>query len=145
MFNSDADVLNDKKAKDKKNKGDFKDSIDLSDLDKNSRDSLATDASSTVVGIDFITSTVPSICDFETEHNNGIVEAMELPSIEKSESNTSMDMCGVDEVSACIVCDKKFKSQTYLKKHLRTVHTGEPHLCPLITAIILMPFPFIFS
>lgn len=137
-------MLVDKRSKDKK-KIDSKDSMDLSDFEKNSRDSLATESSSIAIEPAVLSMdpsaivmelptvsaiktepilSVPLLCNFETD--NGL-ESMssDIPSIHKSESSTSIDVCGADEVSTCIVCEKKFKSKTYMNKHLRSVHTGE--------------------
>lgn len=100
--------------------------MDLSDIEKNSRDSLATESSN--LALDY-PSTAASLCDFETD--NGL-ESTESPPIQKSESNTSIDLCGADnEISACIVCEKRFKSKSYMNKHLRSVHTGMCHSIPL--------------
>lgn len=136
-LHSDADVLVEKRAKDKKIKSEIKESIDLSsDIDRNSRDSMVTVESTTqslALAIDYVPM-MAAVCDYETE--NGF-ESCELPPIQpmhRTESNTSIDVCGSsngivstghDEISTCIVCEKKFKSKSYLKKHLRTVHTGK--------------------
>lgn len=153
IFDSEPDVLVDKRAKEKKIKAELKDSLDLmSDVERNSRDSMifephhqhhqqASTPQTMALSIEYA-NILPSACDYETE--NGF-ESCELPPMQpmmiKSESSTSINMCGStasngnsnggidangqEEISICIVCDKKFKSKSYLKKHLRTVHTGK--------------------
>lgn len=142
---SEADVLGDKRSRDKK-KNDSKDSIDLSDFEKNSRDSLATESSSMAIETSVMVMdvgpiamdlpstsaipmepvvTIPLLCDFETDTGLETISSDLPPILHKSESCTSIDVCGTDEVSTCIVCDKKFKSKTYMNKHLRSVHTGK--------------------
>lgn len=107
----------------------MKESIDLSsDIERNSRDSLFTESTTTMALAIEYAPIVPTVCDYETENGFESCELPPIQPIQKSESNTSIDMCGItgmDEISSCIVCEKKFKSKSYLKKHLRTVHTGE--------------------
>lgn len=125
LIYSDADILSDRKAaKDKKIKMEnTKDSIDLSDGDKASRDSLIADAISIPSEQSQMTS-FTQILPIECEPvNNDVVTGIQM---EKSESNTSLDLCGNEnEISTCIVCDKRFKSKPCMNKHLRSVHTGK--------------------
>lgn len=50
---------------------------------------------------------------FVDGENKGVVDI-------QNESNDGKD----DRLSACIVCQKKFKSKSCMNKHLRSVHTG---------------------
>lgn len=118
MFYSEADILSDRKViKEKKFKSDsMKDSIDLSDGDKASRDSLLADA------VTLLSEQSQSNFVSECDTNNGELTTCQ---IENSESNTSIELCGSDnEISSCVVCDKRFKSKACMNKHLRSVHTG---------------------
>lgn len=111
---SEADLLSDKRAKEKKIKEESIDGMDLSDLDKNSRDSLAIQSS--IVPSGHLSPLNDSQSFNEVDSTISMVDSLEtLPT--KSSKNA--------EISACVVCDKRFKSKSYMNKHLRTVHTGE--------------------
>lgn len=118
----------------KKTKDDTKDSIDLSDLDKNSQDSFTADFMS-LTGESLITAGAPyapSFCEIDVSTVMPIVvgdtvETIQTIAIEKIE-NINADTALVDDKdetnSRCPVCNKTFKSKACVNKHLRSVHTG---------------------
>lgn len=134
MF-SNADILLDRKIKEKKCKDDTKDGLDFSDIDKNSRDSLVND----LIGLvpEPSIQPLPVLCDFdivpiENAANTSFV------SVAESDSSTSIELCGSDnEISVCIVCEKRFKSMACMNKHLKSVHTGNPIETTFISVLFL--------
>lgn len=135
-------MLGDKRSRDRKIKSELKDSIDLSSDVERSRDSMIIEPTTSMALALEYPPIISTLCDYETD--NGF-ESCELPPIQpihKSESSTSLEVCGSSnghnavanviananggggEITSCVVCEKKFKSKSYLKKHLRTVHTG---------------------
>lgn len=133
--------MSEKKIKEgKKTKDDTKDSIDLSDIDKNSQDSFATDFMNltsepmiTAAGTSF----VPSLCEIDVNAvmpivvsettepvQSIIIEKIENINVENGTTNNEKDA----EISTCIVCNKNFKSKSCMNKHLRSVHTGNIQL-----------------
>lgn len=131
---SDPDILIEKKVKDiKKGKDDSKENFDFSDVEKNSQDGFL------MVGQSI--STMPEIPSFETELKNvsvgssnvtpvNQVISLQTVSMDKLEISSSADGASStvvekdNEISSCVVCDKKFKSKSCMNKHLRSVHAG---------------------
>lgn len=125
---SDPDVLVEKKVKDvKKTKDDSKENFDLSDIEKSSQDGFLVGA----VG------SLPETLSFESDLSNiGIasnvqatkenIATIQAVSLEKLEINSpdSATTENNNQTSACIVCNKTFKSKSCMNKHLRSVHTG---------------------
>lgn len=122
---SNADILVDRKIKEKKPKEESKDGIDFSDIEKNSRDSLVNELINMVPESVSASLPLPALCEFDAVPIENIPVTAFTP-VEKSESCTSIDvLCGNDhEISTCVVCDKRFKSKSCMNKHLRSVHTG---------------------
>lgn len=133
----------------KKTKDDTKDSIDLSDLDKNSQDSFTADFMS-LTGEPLISSGatyVPSLCEIDVSSVMPIVvgdavESIQTIAIEKIENinaDTSALADDKDETSKCPVCNKTFKSKACVNKHLRSVHTGILSINPFRCVITNRP------
>lgn len=119
--NSNPDILLDRKIKEKKCKDDTKDSLDLSDLDRNSRDSLVND----LIGLvpEPSIQPLPVLCDFDIVPIENAPNASFLAANETNDGScTTMEF---GEVSACVVCSKRFKSAACMNKHLKSVHTGK--------------------
>lgn len=142
LNSSNADVLVEKKVKEIKKgaKEDSKENFDLSDIEKNSQDGFLLDA----IG------SMPETPSFETDLCNVAFTAdastiqdatLSLPIKQeiKQEIITAADTVRAAatatatassadekqvEISACLVCDKKFKSKSCMNKHLRSVHVG---------------------
>lgn len=108
---------------------------DLSDIDKSSQDSPIADSShltSNSLESIFTTShpcsndatefVLPvAKLDSELSSTVAIVDAEAKGIVDlQNESNDGKN----DRLSACIVCQKKFKSKSCMNKHLRSVHTG---------------------
>lgn len=139
-----------KKVKEKKPKEEPKDTLDFSDIDKTSQDSfpndllnLPTEPLITVPPAAF----VPTMCDIDVNIPINITEAVatEVPAIpvENDEMNTppiasTPTEKPETEISACIVCDKKFKTKSCMNKHLRSVHTGTNQIIFLKLYIIFL-------
>lgn len=130
-FNSNADILVEKKVKDIKKgvKEDSKENFDLSDIEKNSQDGFLMGA----IGIEPETPTFETdLCNVAFSDNVSTIEdtTLNLPIKQeiKQEINTTMDTVRAAEkeveISSCVVCDKKFKSKSCMNKHLRSVHAG---------------------
>lgn len=130
---SDPDILIEKKVKDmKKSKDDSKENFDFSDVEKNSQDGFS------MVGQPI--TTLPEIPSFETELENLSVGSSYMAPVNQviSLQTVSMDKLEIssfdgasstvvekdNEISSCVVCDKKFKSKSCMNKHLRSVHAG---------------------
>lgn len=130
---SDPDILIEKKVKDmKKSKDDSKENFDFSDVEKNSQDGFS------MVGQPI--TTLPEIPSFETELENLSVGSSNMAPVNQviSLQTVSMDKLEIssfdgasstvvekdNEISSCVVCDKKFKSKSCMNKHLRSVHAG---------------------
>lgn len=130
MFYSDPDVLAEKKMKEiKKGKDDSKENYDFSDIERNSPDGFLLGAS--IGSMPDTPSFEPDFCSIgllptpmqEVKEPVGILPAV---SLEKLDIN-SPDSAVIEkdnEVSSCVVCDKKFKSKSCMNKHLRSVHAG---------------------
>lgn len=134
FHSSKPDILIEKKVKDiKKGKEDSKENFDLSDIEKNSQDGFLL----SVIG------SMPEQSAFETDlcnvNFNGNVstpiqeatvnlQAVVLDKPEISNNTVAVkDAVRTEketEISACVVCDKKFKSKSCMNKHLRSVHAG---------------------
>lgn len=136
FISSNADILVDRKIKERKSKDDSKDSVDFSDIEKNSTDSLPNE----MVGIMADTSIqiLPVINNFEiapieispnTPSDNGkyVINSVAITTNGENNSNqqppTLLDTNVDGEISICVVCDKRFKSKACLNKHMRSVHT----------------------
>lgn len=122
---SNADILVDRKIKERKSKDDSKDSVDLSDVEKNSSDSLPNE----MIGImgDASMHIVPALRDFEIASieiapNTALPGHLMLMEM-NGDHSTSADGNSDGEISVCVVCDKRFKSKPCLNKHMRSVHT----------------------
>lgn len=123
FFNSDPDILIEKKIKDiKKGKDDSKENFDFSDVEKNSQDGFPMGAAAPL----------PKTPSFESDLNyvdvgNAVPALKEVVSLDKLEISSSDGALTVEkdnEISSCVVCDKKFKSKSCMNKHLRSVHAG---------------------
>lgn len=130
-ISSNPDILLDRKIKEKKCKDDAKDSLDFSDIDKSSRDSLVND----LIGLvpEPSIQPLPVLCDFDIVPIENAANASFVP-VPESDSSTSIELYGSDnEISVCIVCEKRFKSPACMNKHLKSVHTGESSPRPIRT------------
>lgn len=127
VFFSDADILVERKMKERKSKDDGKDGIDLSDIEKNSRDSFGNELGAMQPEPSNSFMAMPMLCDMEAAHPiETLVSAAPTVAVIKTENVASNDINDSDnEISACIVCEKRFKSKSCMNKHLRSVHTGE--------------------
>lgn len=130
-------MLVEKKVKDlKKSKDDSKENFDLSDIEKNSQDGFLLG----IMGAMPETQSFESdLCSFDGSMPT-IKEAtanLQAVCIDKMEPNISVEQPPAppppsaappiekdNEISSCVVCDKKFKSKSCMNKHLRSVHAG---------------------
>lgn len=112
----------------------MKESLDFSDVDKNSQDSFANDFLS-LTSEPMITPTatgfIPTMCELDVNLPpiaEKIMPEVQAAPVEMQETNVPLNGPTPNEndaeISACVVCDKKFKSKSCMNKHLRSVHTG---------------------
>lgn len=139
IFFSTADILGDRKVKERKCKEDTKDGIEFSDVDKNSSDSLPNEVISMIADPTMLT--FAAIDDFEVTS----ISHVSADASDAIDSNSVTEQnCGENEISHCVVCEKRFKSKACLNKHMKSVHTGE--LIAFIEQKLFRPifFSFVF-
>lgn len=129
-FRSDPDVLIDKKIKEiKKVKDDSKENFDFMDIEKNSHDGFLAGAIGTMSEMSPFFA--PDLCNIGVLSSipdvRDTAEDLQLVGLDKLEIGTPDGATTVEkdnEISSCVVCEKKFKSKSCMNKHLRSVHAG---------------------
>lgn len=135
FFCSEPDILVEKKVKEnKKGKDDSKENFDFSDVEKNSQDGFLMTALGTTsdtatcfesdscnvgVGNSGMGNSMPVVKDAVAN-----VQAVALDKLEIGSPDGTTTAEKDNEISTCIVCEKKFKSKSCMNKHLRSVHSG---------------------
>lgn len=126
--NSDPDILIEKKVKDsKKGKDDCKENFDYSDVEKNSQDGFLMGASVPIPKTPSFEPEINNVCignNIATVKEVASVPTVSLDKLEISSPDGASIVEKDNEISSCIVCDKKFKSKSCMNKHLRSVHAG---------------------
>ncbi|XP_031635665.1 uncharacterized protein LOC116348727 [Contarinia nasturtii] len=126
------DILVEKKVKEsKKVKDDSKENFDFSDIEKNSQDGFVvaalgstpetlscveSDSCTAIVGNNGIGNSIPIVNDTAANQTLAL-DKLEIGSPDGASAGEKDN-----EVSSCIVCEKKFKSKSCMNKHLRSVH-----------------------